>query len=320
VKAVVVTGARGLIGSRLRRRLHALGVEERLVSRTPPAASRTGESWVSWEDLPRAVEGAGALVNLAGEPIFGRRWKPMQKEKIRASRVDATQACVAALASAERPPEVFCNASAVGFYGPRGDEELDEETPPGSDFLAGVCRDWETAAAGAEAAGVRTVLLRTGIVLASEGGALARMLPPFRFFAGGWLGGGGQWMPWIHVEDLVSLILALLENPAFRGPVNACAPNPVRNRIFSRQLARTLRRPCLLPVPAPLLRLAFGPAAEVLLTGQRAVPRRALDLGFAFRFSALAAALENLLGPSRAGEVSPVAGDAGSGGSSKKED
>jgi len=301
VKRVVLTGARGLIGSRLRRRLAALGVEGRLISRTPaavapaPAAARGGETWFSWEDLPRAVEGAGALVNLAGEPLFGKRWGPEQKEMIRNSRIAAAEACVAALAAAAHPPEVFCSASAVGFYGPCRDEELTESAPSGSDFLAGVCRDWEQAAMPAQTRGTRTVLLRTGIVLASEGGALARMLPPFRFFAGGWLGSGRQWMPWIHVEDLVSLILEILRNPAFRGPVNACAPHPVRNRTFSRQLARTLRRPCLLPVPAPMLRLVFGPAADVLLSGQRTVPGRALEQGFAFRFPALAPALEDLL-------------------------
>ncbi|PZN10023.1 MAG: TIGR01777 family protein, partial [Bacillota bacterium] len=220
-----------------------------------------------------------------------------QKERILQSRLRATRALVQAMEAAQRPPRLLLSGSAVGYYGPRGDEVVTETGRPGTDFLSRVSVAWEEEARRAEAAGVRVALLRTGVVLAREGGALPRLVLPFRFFAGGPLGSGRQWVPWIHLDDLVDLITFLLGSDDAAGPYNGTAPEPVTNREFARVLGRVLGRPAWLPAPAPALRLVLGEMADaLLLSGQRAVPERALAAGFRFRYPDLEKALRHLLG------------------------
>jgi hypothetical protein len=294
---IVVTGASGLIGRRLRVALRARGAPLRLIARAPRCADEPGEEWLTWEELPGAVRGAAAVVNLAGEPIAGRRWTTALKADIRDSRVRATAAVVGALSSAPAAarPRTLIQASAVGWYGSRGDALLDETAEAGDDFLAEVCRAWEEASAPAAALGVRRVVARTGIVLAREGGALAKMLPPFRCGVGGRIGDGRQWMPWIHADDFTALTLAMLDDERWSGPVNACGPDPVRNAEFARALGRALRRPAFLPMPAFALRALFGEGAAPLLASQRAVPAVARRLDFRFRHPDLGAALADLM-------------------------
>src|SRR6266849_6173848 len=275
---VVIGGANGLIGSELGRALRARGDEVVALVRKP---REPGE--VKWDgrSLPAgALDGAEAAVNLSGANIGARRWSEAYKKEIVDSRVEW--------------PRVFVNASAVGAYGGRGDEELTEESARGADFLAGACKQSETEALRAEELGVRTVLLRTGVVLARQGGALKQMLPPFKAFVGGPIGKGRQWFPWIHMADEVGVILWALDSTV-RGPVNSVAPNPVRMKEFAQALGTALHRPALFPVPALVLRLGLGEMAEVLLEGQRAVPRKALNGGYRFRYGELHAALHDLL-------------------------
>jgi hypothetical protein len=267
------------------------------------AARWDGHSAAGWEAL---LEAGSAVINLAGEGIAGGRWSVERKRRIRASRMDAGRAVVDAvrLAAEEgRTPAVVVQASGIGYYGETGEQEIGEDHPPGADFLAEVAVAWEASTAAVEALGVRRVVLRTGVVLDPNGGALAKMLLPFRLGLGGPLGGGRQWLPWIHMDDEVAAILFLLATrPASgasgasgeSGPFNLCAPHPVRNRDFSRALARQLHRPGILPVPAPALRLALGELADALLRSQRAVPRRLLAAGYRFRFPELQEALADL--------------------------
>jgi hypothetical protein len=273
-----LTGASGFVGSRL-------AEEWRSAGHNVSALARSG---------PLSLEGLDAVVHLGGEPI-AQRWTRGAKERIRRSRVESTRRIVEALRGARQRPGVFLCASAVGVYGSRGDELLDESSPLGSDFLAGVCRDWEEEAAAAAALGVRTASLRMGLVL-GEGGALARMLPAFRFGVGGRIGDGRQWMSWIHIGDLVRLFTHALSQPELAGPVNATAPEPVTNAEFTAALAKTLRRPAILPIPAFALRVGFGEMSSILLDSQRAVPRAAGASGFQHRFPALGEALRDLLG------------------------
>ena len=295
----IVTGATGLIGTRLVRALTERGDEVTVLSRDPQRArERLGVAAVKWAPLrgpAPALAGADAVVHLAGEPV-AQRWSAAARERISASRELGTAGLVAGLEAAEPRPGVLVSASGVGYYGPRGDEEVDESSPPGVDFLAQVCAAWEDAARAAEELGVRVVLVRTGVVLDRNGGALAKMLPPFRAGVGGPVAGGRQWMSWIHVEDLVGLYLAALDGgEAWRGPVNATAPRPARNADFSKALGRALRRPAVVPVPGAALRLLYGEMAEIVTTGQRAAPRRALELGYAFRHPELEEALRSAL-------------------------
>jgi uncharacterized protein len=290
---VVIGGANGLIGSELGRALRERGHEVVALVRRPRAP---GE--VKWDgrSVPAgAMDGADAAVNLAGASIAARRWSEAYKKEILDSRVESTRAFVDAMRAARARPRVFVNASAVGAYGGRGDEELTEESARGADFLAGVCKESEAEAARAEELGVRTVLLRTGVVLAVQGGALKQMLPPFKAFVGGPIGKGLQWFPWIHLADEVGVIQWALAGTV-RGPVNAVAPNPVRMKDFAQALGAALHRPALFSVPALVLRLGLGEMAEVLLEGQRAVPRKALNGGYRFRYGELDAALRDLVG------------------------
>jgi uncharacterized protein (TIGR01777 family) len=290
---VLLTGGTGFIGDPVARALRAAGHDVTIVSRHPghvPAKS------IAWDAVRPAMRETDAVVNLAGESIAGGRWTDARKRAILHSRVDATRTLVDAIADAPARPAVLVNASAIGFYGPRGDEELDESAPAGEGFLADVCRRWEAEAFRAQPLGVRVVALRLGVVLGPEGGALASMLLPFRAGLGGPLGSGKQWMSWIHRDDVVGLVLAALASDAYAGPVNATAPVPVRNRDFTAALAKAVHRPAFFRVPGIALRLVLGEMSEMLLTGQRVVPAAATAAGYAFRHpdlpSALAASID----------------------------
>ena len=242
-----------------------------------------------------ALEGADAVINLAGESIGAGRWSAARKQRIEDSRVQATRSLVEAIAASSAPPPVFISGSAVGYYGPCGDEVVTEESPAGADFLAHVCATWEAEAARAASSSVRVVRLRTGLVLDRRGGALPRMLLPFKLGAGGPLGSGRQYWPWIHIDDWVNLVRWAIVTPALSGPVNVTSPNPVTNAEFARSLGRAMHRPAFLPTPGFALRLMLGEMADgLLLSGQRAVPAKALDAGFAFRYPQLDDALASL--------------------------
>jgi hypothetical protein len=238
------------------------------------------------------LDGADGVINLAGEPIAQKKWTYTQRRRIERSRIDATHSLVQACAKAKPRPKFLINASAVGYYGARGDEIITEEAPPGDDFLSVLCQNWEAEAKKAEELGLRVVRLRTGVVLGSGGGALAKMAEPFRFFVGGPLGSGQQWISWIQLEDLVRLIFEAVNNPLAQGPLNATAPHPVRNKEFTHTLGKVMHRPSWIPVPGFALKLALGDMADMLLTGQRVVPAAAEKLGFQFRYPDLQQALE----------------------------
>jgi uncharacterized protein (TIGR01777 family) len=294
---VVVTGGTGFLGSALVAALAGRGDETVVVTRDPSRAELPpGARGIGWDGLATAVDGADAVVNLAGETI-AQRWTTAAKARIVGSRAQAAERVGAALRAAKEPPAVLVNASAVGFYGNRGDEELTEESPAGSGFLAETTLSWERAAREAVPDGVRLVLLRTGFVLGEEGGGLSKMLIPFRFGLGGPLGSGRQWVPWIHRDDLVALLLAALDDARYEGPVNGTAPAPVPMKELAAALGRVLRRPAFAPAPAFAIRAAMGEMASLVLDGQRALPRKALALGFRFRFPDLEPALRDLLAP-----------------------
>ena len=291
---VLVTGGTGLVGRRACDALRAAGHTVTVVSRDP---GRVPARAVGWDGLRAVMPETDAIVNLAGEAIAGKRWTRARKAEIRRSRVEATRALVDALATAEPRPRVLVSASAVGYYGDRGDEPLDEAATAGTDFLARVCVDWEAEARRAEAFGVRVALLRLGVVLAPDGGAVSMMLLPFRAGLGGPLGSGAQWMSWVHRDDVVGLIADALSDESYAGPVNATAPNPVTNKEFARALARAVHRPAFLPVPGFGLSLLLGEMATMLLTGQRVLPRLAERQGHVWQQPELPAALDTCVGP-----------------------
>jgi len=297
---IVVAGGTGLIGSALTASLLERGHEVVVLSRSAGSSVAGGPRRVRWDartvgEWAEELEGAHAVVNLCGAGIADRRWTDARKRVLESSRVEPTHALVAAMAGREERPRLLAQASAVGYYGDRGDEALDEGAAPGSGYLAELARTWEEASAGVEALGVRRVLLRTGVVLAREGGALPVMARPFRFGVGGPLGDGRQWLPWIHLEDEIGAIRFLLERPEATGPFNLVAPNPETNGSLSRELASALRRPNLLRAPAFAMRVALGEMAQMVLGGQRLAPRRLLEAGYSFRFPELSAALADLL-------------------------
>jgi len=298
---LVIAGSTGFIGSPLCDQLIEQGHSLILLSRslssgtTPP-----NKKWITWNPpsggaWEQAIEGTDGIISLAGEPIAARRWTETQKRRIRSSRIDATRALVAAIAKAKQKPRFLINGSAVGYYGPRGDETITEESSPGTDFLSRTCVEWEEEAKKAEGYGVRVVRLRTGIVLGKNGGALAKMVPPFKFFVGGPLGSGTQWMSWIHLDDEIGLIVFLVNHPTASGPVNATAPSPVTMKEFCKTLGQVLHRPSWAPVPAFALRLLLGEMAEMLLAGQRVLPAKAQRLGYKFKYSDLRQALQACL-------------------------
>jgi uncharacterized protein len=297
---IVITGASGFIGSLLADHLWRQRHDLILLSRNPPRESNVTQlEWVSWipgasGEWEKAIDGVDGIINLAGEPIAAKRWSDVQKEKIRFSRIESTKALVGAIGKAKQRPKFLISSSAVGYYGAHGDETVTEEAAPGNDYLSRVCVDWEKEARNAESYDVRVVLVRTGIVLDKNKGALAKMVVPFKFFAGGPLGSGNQWMPWIHIEDQIGLLLFLLENQNARGPFNATAPNPVTMTEFCKALGAVLNRPSWASVPGGVLTLLIGEMAEMLLTGQRAVPQAAVKLGYQFKYSNLLPALQSL--------------------------
>jgi uncharacterized protein (TIGR01777 family) len=296
---VLVSGATGLIGRRLVPALERRFSTVRVLSRSP-ASEQTNRRHFVWDGVDpdrEALVGSAAVVHLAGEPIFGGLPTAARRERIRRSRIDSTRALVEAIASldpARRPRTLVC-ASAVGYFGDRGEEVLDEASQPGSGFLAEVCRDWEAEAEGATAVGLRVVRIRIGVVLSKDGGALSLMRVPFSLGIGGRLGDGRQFFPWIHLDDLVGVILWALESPV-AGAINAVAPESIRNAELTRALGRVLHRPALLPVPGFALRLALGELAGELLGSRRVRPARLEEAGFVFRHRTLESALEAELG------------------------
>jgi uncharacterized protein (TIGR01777 family) len=288
---VLVTGGTGFIGGSLVRAIRERGDEAVVVSRRPDATA------VGWNRIEREVEHADAIVHLAGEPIATARWTRARLDRIRKSRVQPTQTIARAIERASRRPRVFVSGSAVGIYGMRDDDALlDESSPPGDDVLARVAVAWEDAASPAGAVGVRVVHARMGIVLGRGGGALARMATPFRWFAGGPIGTGRQWVSWIHLRDAVRALLFALDCDALAGPVNLVAPEPVTMETLAHAIARALHRPAAMRVPPFALRLALGDGlAQALLTGQRALPRKLVDLAFAFDFPRVEQACADLL-------------------------
>ncbi|MEZ6196259.1 MAG: TIGR01777 family oxidoreductase [Planctomycetota bacterium] len=292
---VLVTGASGFIGAPLCRRLEAEGAQVTRLVRGRPGADA-----VSWDPARGKIDadrlaGFDAVVHLAGEPV-AQRWSEAAMERIRASRVEGTKLLAEALAASGAPPAVFVAASGIGIYGDTGEAWVDEDSPPGDDFLARVAVEWEGAAAPLAAAGARTVFLRTGMVLGRGGGALGKMLTPFRLGLGGRLGDGRQWVSWIGLDDLLGAYLAALRDDRYSGPINAVTPHPVTNRDLTRALGRALRRPAILPVPAFALRALFGPMADgILLAGQRVRPTRLEALRFPFAQPTIHRALTEIL-------------------------
>ena len=294
---ILITGASGLIGKALQQSFAEKGHQMLLAGRGKPAR----ENEIQWspedgfrdEDLER-LEGFDAVVHLAGENIAGLRWTDEKKKAIRDSRVKGTHNIVDTLAKLDRKPKVFVSGSALGFYGDRGDEIMTETSRAGNTFLSEVCKEWEMESRHAEDAGIRTVLLRTAIVLSKDGGALATMLTPFKFGVGGVVGSGKQWMSWISLDDVIGIINFALENEGLRGAVNVASPNPVTNEEFTKTLGEVLYRPTFLPLPEFAVNLMFGEMGDALLIDStRVAPKRLLDAGYKFKFTDLKSALEN---------------------------
>ena len=294
---ILISGSNGLVGSALMNSLKGDGHDVFALVRRAPHADAEVEWYPERGSLALArLEGMDAVVHLAGESIAEGRWTDERKRSIRESRVKGTTVLSEALANLKHPPQTLLCASAIGYYGDRGDEILTEESVPGNDFLANVCIEWERATRTAAEKGIRVVNLRFGIILSAEGGALAKMLPPFRMGAGGRIGSGKQWMSWIALDDVVGVIKFALASDALRGPVNVVAPNPVTNAEFTKTLGKVLSRPTLFPIPAFGLRLAFGEMADaLLLSSQRVEPVKLKQTGYHFRYSELETALRRVL-------------------------
>jgi uncharacterized protein (TIGR01777 family) len=303
-KRVIVTGATGMIGKVLCRRLQEQGYAVVVFTRNPETARKAvpgAAEYIAWSPAESgpwasAVDGAHAIFSLAGASIAGQRWTDAYKRELRDSRIIATRGLVRAIEQSANKPQTLISASGVNYYGPHGDEKLDETAPPGNDFLARLCVEWEQAALNAEALGVRVVNVRTGIVLDKDEGALERLLLPFKFFVGGPILPGTQWMSWIHLADHIGILMRALEDDNVRGPINATAPEPMRNRDFTAAVGRALNRPAVVPVPGFALQMMFGELADaLLLNGQRVIPARMQSLGYQFQFPQLDGALRDVL-------------------------
>ncbi len=294
----LVTGGTGFIGRHLIRRIERPVVLGRSLERIRQLPGNvTARQWDPDEPVPsRLFEGVDTVIHLAGESVYRGRWNDAKKQRIRETRVQGTRAIVRAMSGCNRPPRTLISASAIGCYGSRGDEILTESSSPGSDFLAQVCMAWEDEAKRAAEADTRVVTLRIWVVLGRDGGALAQMLRPFRLGLGGRLGNGNQYMSWVHIEDLVNMILHAAENRDLHGPLNGVSPAPLTNREFTRTLAGILHRPAILPVPGSILRAALGEFATVLTASQRVIPEKAARAGFVFSFPDLSGALADILG------------------------
>jgi uncharacterized protein len=294
---ILITGSTGLIGTALQKSFKEKGYEMLLASRSEPK----DDGHIQWnmdtgfadEDLSR-LEGLDAVIHLAGENVSGLRWTDEKKKAIRDSRVFGTRTMIEAFARLEKKPKVFVAGSATGFFGDRGDDEMTEASPAGTTFLAEVCKEWEAESRRAEDMGIRTVLLRTGIVLSKDGGALATMLTPFKLGVGGVVGSGKQWMSWVSLDDVVAIVNFVLDNETMRGAVNVVAPNPVTNEEFTKTLGSVLYRPTFLPLPEFAVNLVFGEMGDaLLLDSTRVVPKRMNDAGYEFKYTRLKAALEH---------------------------
>jgi len=304
---VVIAGGSGFLGQKLTRRLVADGHQVQILTRrssSSPDLSRRSEANaddITWNPdgtpgaLPQHLDDVDAVVNLAGESLAKWPWSAARKEALRASRILATRTVASAITACARPPRVFVSGSAVGYYGPHGDEPVTEATPPGTDFLARLCVEWEQEARAAERPSVRLCLIRTGLVLSPDGGALPAMARPFKFGVGGPLGSGQQYVPWIHVDDWTAMVMWMITTAGATGAFNASAPEPVTGRTFAHTLGRVLGRPAIIPAPAVAMRLVLGDMAAMVLNGQRQLPVHAEHLGFAFSYRALEPALQSLL-------------------------
>lgn len=296
---ILITGATGLVGKALAASLREKGFDLLLASRSEPTTSE----WIKWDpeagfadnDLQR-LEGLDAAVHLAGETVSGLRWTEDKKKAIRNSRVNGTRSMIETFAKFQKKPRAFITASAIGFYGDRGEEELTETSAAGDNFLSDVCREWEAESRRAEDLGIRTVLLRTGIVLSKNGGALAAMLLPFKMGVGGVVGSGEQWMSWISLDDMIGVIEFAIENENLRGAVNVTSPNPAKNAEFTRTLGEVLYRPTILPLPGFAVNLVFGEMGDaLLLASSRVLPKRLLAAGYEFKYPDLKKAIEHVL-------------------------
>jgi uncharacterized protein (TIGR01777 family) len=305
---IVITGGTGLIGEALVKEMAEEGHQIVILTRSPKKyQNKFGDqvTLAAWDsrnpgDWVDHLDGADAVVNLAGESISGSnflpdRWDDQKKKRILESRIAVGQALVKGIEAVENKPKTFIQASAVGYYGSTGDALVTESSPPGDDFLASVSRKWEASTEAVEAMGIRRAIARIGLVLSMAGGALPRLVFPSRLFAGGWFGSGDQWWPWIHIDDVVGTLRFIIEEEAAQGPLNLTAPNPVTNKEFGKALGRVMNRPAMVPVPGFALRLALGEVAVTVLEGQRAIPQRLQELDYTFRFSQIDEALENLL-------------------------
>ena len=307
---IVIAGGSGFLGGPLAEMYAEEGHDVRVLTRSlmagdtrhDPGTGVPGITKVGWKPDGKtgpwaaALDGADALINLAGESIAGKRWNPQRKAVLRDSRVQATRSLTSALAAAPRPPAVFISSSAVGYYGPSGSEPKTEEAPAGDDFLAHLCEDWEAAAQSVTRPDTRTVILRTGIVLERSGGALPEMMRPFRFFAGGRLGSGTQYISWIHRLDWIEIVRWIVQTPEVASTLNATAPHPVTNREFAKALGRAMHRPSLLPTPGFALKIALGEMSDSILTGQRVLPARAQRHGYHFRYPEIDQAFRGIFG------------------------
>lgn len=300
---IAIIGGTGLIGVALSEELKSRGDEILLISRDLHSAKSKNKfavKYFKWDyktptQLTEQINNYNTVINLTGAPIGGRRWSKSYMKEIRNSRIEITQLLAEALCGCENVPQTFISASAAGFYGDAGDKILTEDSPQGNDFLANICAEWENASGNVLKENIRLVNIRTGIVLSNEGGALSKMLLPYKLFLGGPLGNGNQWFPWIHVKDEVGAIIFTIDNDKINGPVNLTAPNPVKMKELSKSLGRALNRPSFFKVPKFALRMVAGKIAGSLVSSQRAVPKKLLDEGYKFNFAEVEDALKDLL-------------------------